>query len=72
MSKLQWDLEKCDDIKTASSELFIKLKNTLSISDHSFELRIAKHCMSLIILLIVGDSVGDSVINCWRLNRLHW
>ena len=37
MSKLQRDLEKCDEIKTASSGLFIKLKNTLSISEHSFE-----------------------------------
>ena len=35
--KVKMDLEKCDDIKTASSELFIKLKNTLSISEYSFE-----------------------------------
>ena len=34
MSKLQRELEKCDEIKTASSELFIKLKNTHSISDY--------------------------------------
>ena len=37
MPKLQRDLEKCDEIKTASTGLFIKLKNTLSISEHSFE-----------------------------------
>ena len=37
MSKLPRDLEKCDEIKTASYGLFIKLKNTLSISEHSFE-----------------------------------
>ena len=55
MSQLQRDLEKCDKIKTASSELLIKLKNTISLSEYSFEWRIAKHCMSLIILLIAGD-----------------
>ena len=37
MSKLQRDLEKCDEIKTFSSGLLRKLKNTLSISEHSFE-----------------------------------
>ena len=37
MSKLQRDLEKSDEIKLASSGLFIKLKNTLSNSEHSFE-----------------------------------
>ena len=37
MSKLQSDLEKCDEIKTATAELFRKLKNTLSIYEHSFE-----------------------------------
>ena len=37
MLKLQSDFEKYDEIKTASSGLFIKLKNTLSISEHSFE-----------------------------------
>ena len=61
MSKLQRDLEKCDEINTASSELFIKLKITLSISEHSFESRIVKHSMSLIIL-IVGDSVSRGYI----------
>ena len=30
-SKSQRDLEKSDEIKTTSSELFIKLKNTFSI-----------------------------------------
>ena len=37
MSKLQRDLEKCDEIQTASSAQIKKLKNTLSISEHSFE-----------------------------------
>ena len=37
MSKLQRYLAKCDEIKTASSVLFIKLQNTHSISEHSFE-----------------------------------
>ena len=63
MSKLKRDLEKCDEIKTASSGLFINLKNILSISEHSFEYRIAKHCMSLVILLIVGESVSTGYIN---------
>ena len=35
--KLQRDLEKCDGMKTASSGLFIKLKYTLSFSEHYFE-----------------------------------
>ena len=63
MSKLQSDFEKCGEIQTASSWLFIKLKNTLSISEHSFEWRVAKHCMSLIVLLIVGDCVSTGYIN---------
>ena len=62
VSKWQRDLEKRDEIKAASSELFIKLEITLSIYVHSFELRIAKHCMSLIIFLIVGDSVSTGYI----------
>ena len=37
MQKLQRDLKKIDEIKTASFGLFIKLKNTLQISEHSFE-----------------------------------
>ena len=37
MSKLETDLEKCDEIKTAASGLFIKLKNILSISEHSVD-----------------------------------
>ena len=50
MSMLQKDLEKCDEIKTASFGLFIKLKNTLSISEHLFD------CKTL--------NVTNNIINC--------
>ena len=56
------DLEKLDEMKTASSELYIKLKIALSIDVHSFEWRIAKRCMSLIIFLIVEDSAWTGYI----------
>ena len=37
MSKLQRDLEKCDEIITAFFWAIYENENTLSISEHSFE-----------------------------------
>ena len=62
-SKSQWDLENCDQIKTAS-ELFVKLKNSLLIYVHSLELRIANHCKLQILLLIVRYYVSTGYM-CW-------
>ena len=67
-SKSQMDLEKCYEIKTASSELFIKLKNTISIYEHSLKYMIANHRLILIILLIIGDSVSTGYICIAKLN----
>ena len=51
---------KCNEIKTASSELFIKLARSIYV--HSLEYRIVKHCRLLVLLLIVGDSVSTGYI----------